>query len=188
MEGLDNISKVEKKEKPDVLYVSAQTPNIHELVPIEGNYRDINEGSVIFSTPDKGLASAFLVEGHGDHWMQIGFYGDVPVVVINADRNEFIKNDKGGVMYTVPSDTFDYDPNKGMGDKEWTSHEPVRPISETRYISALDAMIGNGIQVYFVDKKTFDDINNSDNYGYDILVNMKSENEERDENIKSLKI
>ena len=187
MENFGEINKIEKKEKPAVLYVSAQIPNIKELAPMEGNYRDESEGPVIFSTPDKALASVFLVEGHGDHWMQIGFFGDIPVVVINASREGFIKNDKGGIMYSVPSDNFDFDPSKGMGEKEWTSNKPVKPLSEIKYPSALDAMIENGVQVYFVDKKTFDAINNSDNYGYGILVGLASENEKRGKNIKLLK-
>jgi hypothetical protein len=188
MENFGNqINKIEKKEKPAILYLSAQAPNIQELLPMRGNIRDENEGPVIFATPDKAYASTFLVKEHGDHWMQIGFYGDIPVVIINSDREEFIKNDNGGVMYTVSSDSFDFDPSKGMGEKEWTSNKPVKPLSEIRCSSALDEMIKNGVQVYFVDKKTFDEINNSDNYGYTILINLISENERRGKNIKSLK-
>lgn len=187
MEKFEQQHNQEKKEKPSVLYHASRVSGIKEFTPNRGNYRDENEGAVIFSTPDKALASAFLVEGHGDHWMQIGFYGGIPVVIINADREEFIKNDKGGVMYAFSSDTFDYDPNKGMGEKEWTSQESVKPLSEEKYTSALDAMIENGAQVYFVDKKTFDDINNSDNHGYNILIGLTSENERNNKNIRSLK-
>lgn len=187
MENLEKIKNNEKKEKPEVLYHASRVSGIKEFVPNEGNYRDEDEGAVIFSTPDKALASAFLVEGHGDDWMVIGYYEDIPVVVINANREEFIKNDKGGVMYTFSTDTFDYDPNKGMGDKEWTSRESVKPVSEVQCPSALDTMIENGVQVYFVDKKTFDDINNSDNQGYNVLIGITSENENRGENVRSLK-
>jgi len=188
MENFDKkLNNPAEKEKPEVLYHASRASGLKEFVPNKGNYRDEDEGAVIFSTPDKALASAFLIEGHGDHWIQIGFYGDIPVVVINADRDEFIKNDKGGVMYAFPSDTFDYDPNKGMGDKEWTSPESVKPLSEVQYPSALDAMVENGVQVYFVDKKTFDDINNSDNQGYGILIGLTSENERNNKNVRSLK-
>ncbi len=187
MEKFSHENKIEKKEKPDVLYLAAQTPNISELVPQKGNYRDENEGAVIFSTPDKSLASAFLVEGHGDHWMKIGFYGDIPVVVIKSDKEEFIKKDKGGSMYTVSSDTFDFDPNKGMGEREWVSKVPVKPLSEKHFESALDAMIENGVQVYFVDENTFETTNNSSNHGYSILIGLTSENEKRGQNIRNLK-
>ena len=187
MENFEKQNNQEKKEKPEVLYHASRTSGIKEFVPNRGNYRDEDEGAVIFSTPNKALASAFLVEGHGDHWMQIGFYGDIPVVVINADREEFIKNDKGGVMYAFPSTTFDYNPNKGMGDKEWTSRESVKPLSEVQYPSALNAMMENGVQVYFVDKKNFNEINNSDNHGYNILIGLTSENEKNNTNVRPLK-
>ncbi len=187
MEKFPHENEIEKKEKPEVLYLAAKTPNISELVPMKRNYRDENEGAVIFSTPDKALASAFLVEGHGDHWMKIGFYGDIPVVVIKSDREEFIKKDKGGSMYTVSSDTFDFDPEKGMGEKEWVSKVPVKPLSETKFNSALDAMIENGVQVYFVDENTFEAINNSSNHGYGILIRLTSENEKRGQSIRNLK-
>lgn len=187
MENFEKQNNQEKKEKPDVLYHASRTPDIKEFIPNRGNHRDEDEGAVIFSTPNKALASAFLVEEHGDHWMQIGFYDDIPVVVINADREEFIKNDKGGVIYALSSETFNCDPNKGMGDKEWTSRESVKPLSEVRYPSALDAMIENGVQIYFVDKKTFDEINNSDNHGYNILTGLTSENERSGKNVRPLK-
>ncbi|HEU0051389.1 MAG TPA: hypothetical protein VFQ60_05040 [Patescibacteria group bacterium] len=183
---MENFEK-KRKEKPAVLYLAAQTPGIRELLPKKGNYRDKNEGAVIFSTPDKALASAFLVKGHGDHWMQIGYYRGIPVVVINADREEFIAKDTGGVIYSVPSDTFDYDPDKGLREKEWTSREPVKPLAETRYPSALDTMIEHGVQVYFVDKQIFDEIKNSKNHGFSILKNLHSENERRGKNISSWK-
>jgi hypothetical protein len=170
MEGL------EKKEKPAVLYIAAQTAGIKELVPIKGRHRDKDEGPVIFSTPDKALASIFLVEGHNDSWMHLGYFSGIPYVVICIDRDEFVKKDKGGVIYEVPSDTFDYNPNLGMKEKEWTSKEPVKPLKETSYPSALDTMIDNGVNVYFVDKNTFDEINNSNDYGLSILLSLESEN------------
>jgi hypothetical protein len=184
---LEEVPRNEGKEKPPVLYHASRTAGITEFVPRRENFRDEKEGPVIFSTPSKALASAFLVEGHGDDWMQIGFFADIPVVVINADRDKFIEDDTGGVLYTLPSDTFKYDPNKGMGDKEYTSREPVKPLYEERHTSALDAMIENGVQVYFVDKKTFDGINNSQDHGYSILTRIVSENERRGKNIQSLK-
>lgn len=186
MENFKREYGTEKKEKPDVLYIAAHLPEVPKLVPIVGNYRDENEGAVIFSTPDKALASVFLVEGHSDSWMQIGFYGDVLAAVINADRDDFIRKDKGGIIYTSSSDTFNYHPDKGMGEKEWTSRESVKPLSETMYSSALDLMIENGVQVYFVDKKTFDDINKSDDHGCGILNHIQSENQRRNKNIKVL--
>ena len=183
---MEKINKKESKERPEVLYVSAQTKGIKELIPMSGRNRGGNEGPVIFSTPDKALASVFLVEGHNDRWMQIGYFSDIPYVAICMDREEFIKRDNGGVVYIVPSDSFDYDPNLGMGDREWTSRESVKPIEEKLYPSALDAMIDNGVNVYFVDKQTFDIIKVADDHGLSILLSLTSENQKRGKVIKSL--
>jgi hypothetical protein len=187
MDNYEN-KNFERKEKPEILYISAQTPNIKELTPMKGNSRDVDEGAVIFSTPDKALASIFLIKGHNDDWMQIGYFSDIPYVVICMDRDDFIKRDKGGVMYEVPSDTFDYDQNMGMGDKEWTSRTPVKPAKETAYSSALDTMVKNGVQVYFVDKQKFDEIWEDDDAGRSILSELVSENKRRGENIRDISV
>lgn len=184
--GIHQPNSPEKKKKPKVLYLAAQTTGIKELMPMKGRSRDSNEGATIFSTPDKALASVFLVEGHDDSWMQIGYYSDIPYVVICMDREKFIKRDKGGTMYEVPSDTFDYNPNLGMGEKEWTSSTPVKPLREILYPSALDTMIKNGVNVYFVDKNTFDKINNADDNGFEILLSLVSENRRKNKITKPL--
>jgi hypothetical protein len=177
-----------KKEKPEILYHASKVSGITELTPQIGiHMRDRSDGEVIFSTPDKGFASAFLAENRGSRFMKIGFFRDILVVIINADREEFIKKDTGGSVYSFSSDTFDYDPNKGMGDKEWTSKESVRPLSEVRYNSTLDAMIEGGAQVYFVDERVFNDIKKAPKNGYDIITGLTSENERINKNVKSLK-
>lgn len=183
-DGLEG-KNFEKKEKPPVLYIAAQTSGLQELFPREGRHRCGDEGAVIFSTPNKELASIFLVEGHDDSWMRIGYFSDIPYVAICMDRNEFQKRDNGGSMYEVPNDTFNFDPGLGMGEKEWTSREPVRPIRETRYPSALDAMIENGVNVYFVDKLTFGAMNSADDHGFSILLSLTSENKLRNPKVLS---
>lgn len=187
MESLEYSINLEKKEKPELLYISAQTSGITELVPQKGRYRDQKEGPVIFSTPDKALASAFLVKNHNSSWMKIGYYGDILVVAIDSDKETFLESDTGGSVYTVSSKTFDFDPNKGMGEKEWTSVDSVKPIAEIQYPSALEAMIENGVQVYFIDTETLRSIKESNDYGYNILSKLTSENERRGQNIKSIK-
>lgn len=176
----------EQKEKPEVLYVSTQTSGIDTLTPRKGNLRDENEGAVIFSTPDIALATMFLIDGHHDSWVKIGYYGEIPCAVICMDRDEFVKRDKGGVMYEVPSDSFDFDPNLGMGNKEWTSKVPVKTTKEQKYASSLDAMIDNGVQVYFVDRPTFEAIWEADDHGRSILSSLSSENMLRNKNIKDM--
>ncbi len=179
-------NKVEKKEKPATLFIGTQIKGIKEFTPRRGSYRDRNEGPVIFSTPDRALASVFMMKEHDDSWTRIGYFGDVLVIVICMDRDEYIKKDKGGFIYEVPSDTFDYNPNLGMGDKEYTSREPVKPINETSYISSLNTMIDSDVQVYFVDKKTFKDILDAEDHGKEIVSDLTSENSRRGKNIKVL--
>lgn len=187
MEGVEKVAaRHETKEKPPILYIAAQTPNLQELSPREGRNRGGNEGAVVFSTPNKELASIFLVEDHDDSWMQIGYFSDIPYVAICMSREDFLKRDHGGTMYEVPSATFDFSPDLGMGDKEWTSSESVRPIRETDYPSALDAMIENGVNVYFVDRSTFDAMNSADDHGFSILLSLTSENKLRNKVVKPL--
>jgi hypothetical protein len=180
MEGTKQENIVERKEKPKILYIGTQTKGIKEITPRKGNYRDENEGAVIFSTPEKALASIFMIPGHNDSWTKIGYYENVLTVVICMDRDEYVKKDKGGTVYEVPSNSFDYNADIGMGDKEWTSREPVKPVGETYYPSSLDAMIDNGVSVYFVDKKTFDAIRYADDHGREIIYSLTSENNRRE--------
>lgn len=169
----------EKKERPKMLYHASQNPNISEFTPRSDRIRDAEEGPRVFATPERSLASAFLVENHHDGWMSIGYYSGSLVVVLCADREHFIQNDRGGVLYALPSDTFDFDPDKGMGEHEWTSPIAVRPLQQERIPSALDEMVKNGVWVYFVNRKMFEDIKASDDYGASILLKCQSENEYR---------
>ena len=127
-----------------------------------------------------------MIDGHNDSWTKIGYYGDILVVVICMDKELFIKKDKGGLLYEVPSDTFDYNDNLGMGDKEWTSREPVKTLKETNYTSVLDTMINNGVRVYFVSDGMFKDINMADDHGQKILSELISENDLRNKEVKKL--
>ncbi len=190
MANLETFSSgVEQKERPAVLYHASHNPDIEEFVPRNDRIRDPKEGPVVFATPDKGLASTFLVEGHNDDWMQIGFYSGIPVVVVLMDRDSFIARDHGGTLYLLPSDSFGFDERRGMGEKEWTSHQPVKPLAKIEHPSALDAMIENGVQVYFVDKDMFtairDAISSADDLGMSILESITSENQLRGEHVVS---
>jgi hypothetical protein len=166
-------------EKPKVLYVAAQTKKIKELIPMKGNYRDKDEGAVIFATPDRALASIFLIKNHNDSWTKLGYFGNMPYVVIKMERDKFLEKDQGGSIYEVSSDNFDYKSDLGMGEKEWTSSKPTKPLKETFYTSTLDTMIENSVNVYFVDGETFENIKNSEDHGLSILNSLISENQKR---------
>lgn len=188
MEKLNFENKnVEKKERPRFVYHSSSNPDIEELTPRRESIRDPQEGPVIFATPDKALATTFLIEKASDRWVNISYYGNILVVVICKEKEEFVKKDRGGTLYTLPSDNFDFDLNRGMKEKEWTSRISVKPVDKVTYESALNTMIENGVQVYFVDKKTFKEINEAEDHGKNIIAQLTSENEHRLKNVKSLK-
>ncbi|HEU5114418.1 MAG TPA: hypothetical protein VFT82_01475, partial [Candidatus Paceibacterota bacterium] len=71
-------------------------------------------------------------------------------------------------------------------DQEWTNPGNVKPVGKTRFPSAIDAMIENGVQVFFTDKETFARIQKSSDYGYSILKTLESENMKRGENVREI--
>ncbi len=174
-----SVFPLEQQEKPPVLYHASHDENIEEFTPRQGNIRDPKEGPVIFATPDPALASIFLIRNHNDSWTHIGYWNDTPTVIIKENREIFIGKDTGGVLYELPSNSFSFHPTRGMGEKEWTSTSPVKPNTKTTYPSALEAMIYNGVQVYFVDPITFESIDSAQDHGLAILQSLRSENETR---------
>jgi len=170
--------------KPKILYHASSNRNIKEFEPRAESVRDPNEGPVVFATPNKADATKFLVST-SDEWTALGAFGGVSFAII-SDKKRFEKADKGGAIYSLPSDTFDFDPEKGTGDKEWTSREKVKPLSKEEYESGLEAMIDHGIQVFFVDKETSEKIQKSNDHGNKIIRGLESENKKRGENFTKI--
>lgn len=169
--------------KPDILYHASSNRDIEIFEPRNEYVRDINEGPVIFATPDKAYASCFLVNSD-DSWVQISRFGDVRVIAI-SDEERYRRYDKGGAIYELPSTSFVHE-IRGTAKDEWTSREAVRPISKTEYASGLEAMLQFGVQVYFVDKSTFMKITNADDHGVGLLETIMSKNQEQNINIHKL--
>lgn len=164
---------IPKPDKPSVLYHASRNKNIEIFKPIIGKRRDENEGAQIFATPSKAMATIFLVETD-DSWTQSGARDGVPYIII-SDRKRFQSLDTGGAIYSLPSDTFETDLQKGLRELEYTSEEPVVP-SEREFIdSALEAMLENGVQVYFVDQETFIKIQESSDDGESIIEELHPE-------------
>lgn len=169
--------------KPSVLYHASANRDIEIFEPRNEHVRDINEGPVIFATPQKDYASCFIV-ATDDSWVQISGFNNVQVVVI-SDQSRFEREDKGGAIYELPSDTF-VNEIRGSANDEWTSREAVRPIGKEVYELGLEAMLKYGVQVYFVEKYTFEIIKNAKDNGMSILRTLESENKKRDLNTKEL--
>ncbi len=174
--------KEKKIEKPAFLYHASPNKDIKIFEPRAESVRDPKEGPVVFAAKDIGFAAGFLIK-LADRWTNIGKFGDVPYIII-GDKEKFLETDKGGAIYVLPGNKFDTDPDKGMGEEEWTSKRPVRPINRIEFTSALQAMLDNGVQVFFVTKEVFKKISHSKDHGADILKNIKSENQKRGMNYR----
>jgi hypothetical protein len=107
--------------------------------------------------------------------------------MVIRDKKHFMRRDKGGSIYKFSSDGFTSCPHKDIGENEWVSKDPVTPIEKTDFESALEAMIENGVQVFFVDKKTFNRIIH-DSDSIDIIKSLESENKDAEKMSSSLQM
>ncbi len=142
-----------ESEKPPVLFHASRNSNIEVFEPRQESFRDKDEGPLVFATPSRAMASIFLVEAD-DSWVGSGAINGEPYIVI-SDEARYRSLDKGGVIYQLPSDTFENNPEKGLKKLEWTSKQAVVPIGKEIITSALDDMLTHGVKVYFVDNNTF---------------------------------
>lgn len=167
-------------EKPAVLYHGSSNRDIDRLEPSSKKVRDTTEGPKVLATPDKRMASVFMV-GVDDSWGNSGEHNGMPFIVI-SESERFEKLDNGGAIYHLPSDTLDTDPNKGLGNIEWASSEPVHHSHKEDHESALEATLNHGVQVYFVDKETYNTFQTAADNGLLILQTTQSENQLRNIN------
>lgn len=159
-----------KPEKPPVLFHASRNRDIDIFEPRTEKIRDAAEGPRVFGTPNRAMASIFLVESD-DSWVQSGAMDDVPYIII-SDEEKFRGLDKGGVVYSLPNDTFENDPHKGLKELEWTSKEPVTPVEKEVIPSALEDMVKHGVKVFFVDKNVYAQIQNAPDEGESIVKSL----------------
>ena len=165
-------------QKPKVLYHASPNKNIEVFEPRANGVRDKSEGPVIFATPDKVFSSIFLVKTDGS-WAKISRWTSngltTPWSLIVKGKRRFVRKDKGGAIYHLSPESFNFDPSKGVGESEWTSRNEVRSIKKDVYDSGLRAMINHGVEVYFVSRKVFREINQSEDHGREIIAKLKKE-------------
>lgn len=159
-----------KPEEPKILYHASSNSGIEKFEPRSEKTRDEAEGPRVFATPNKALASVFLVETD-DSWVQSGMIDNTPYIII-SDKERFESLDNGGTIYSLPSDSFETDIEKGLRDMEYTSGQEVAPIEAETVDSALETMIQLGVKVFFVDDETFKQIQKSEDEGESILKNL----------------
>jgi hypothetical protein len=162
---------VPKPEKPPVLFHASRNQNISIFEPRAEKTRDENEGPQVFGTPSRAMASIFLVESD-DSWVQSGAMDNLPYIII-SDEERFRSLDTGGVIYSLPNDTFENDPEKGLRELEWTSKKPVVPAEKEVVPSALEDMVKEGVKIFFVDKETWDQIQSSSDHGESIVKSLE---------------
>ncbi|HRV76345.1 MAG: hypothetical protein H6799_01205 [Candidatus Nomurabacteria bacterium] len=165
-------------EKPNVLYHASSNKDIEVFEPRANGVRDMSEGPVVFATPDKAFASIFLVKTNGK-WAKISRWTSngvtTPWHLIVKGKRKFKRRDHGGAIYHLPSESFTFDPDKGVGGSEWTSRSEIRPSGKDLYDSGFRAMIDYGVEVYFVGRLTFRKIKRSEDHGYEIVSKLKKE-------------
>lgn len=179
----------EQREKPPRLYHASPFTRTKEVITEfqpRPSRRDQSEGNVVFAATDKAAATMFLVESD-DSWTQKSKFDDVYCEVI-GDEKRWREADKGGRIYSLPTDNFSCDISKGWGKCEWVNPNPVQPMQEEteEYDSALEAMISHSVQVFMVDSDTFKKIRESEDHGWSILQKSTSENQRRGENVLPL--
>ncbi len=159
---------------PKILYHSSPVNDLVLVEPQKRSYRDPNEGPVIFATPDPIYATQFLVKTDGS-WANGGFFDGVSYFVI-SDKERFLKADKGGTIYELSPNDFYCNPEMNMGWRTWVSKVSVKPLAKHFYASGLEAMLNKGVQVYFVERRVYKDIERSKDHGQKILRGLISEN------------
>lgn len=173
----------EQREKPAFVYHASEQQGVEEFEPRSESVRDPNEGPVVFATPDRAYALQFLVPGDNRDSKR-GYYNGIPTIVIRGSLDDFVQRDKGGYLYQLPSETFDFDPTKPMGNREWTSRASVKPIQSEHCPSTIDALIEAGVQVYFVNDAMFAKIRSEKNAGFETLLTLTSENMRQGKNVR----
>ncbi len=170
-------------KKPTVLYHASQNRNLEVLEPRAESIRHPDEGPVVFATTEKPYQ--FLVPS-GDDWTKKVKFNEVSVHII-SDRKRYEEADKGGAIYYLDPTTFSNEyPKYGGSRGEWTSKVAIKPFKKEEYESGLQAQLENGVQIFFVDKETFDQIVKAPDHGKGILKSLDSENSIRGINPKEI--
>jgi hypothetical protein len=174
---------MEMNNMPKVLFHASSNTNIEVLEPRAITIRNKDEGAVVFATDDKAYSSMFIVPSDDSWTKKSGYqFGNDPKlwITIIADEIRYRESDKGGAIYTLPIDTFINDTDKK--GSEWISRIPVKPIKKEVFSNGLDAMIENGVIVYFVSETKFKEFGSGPHNPkerFKLLSQLQSENEKR---------
>ncbi|MBA3733286.1 hypothetical protein H0W91_02825 [Patescibacteria group bacterium] len=158
---MSNFESQESIEKPKFLYHGSPNGDIEEFIPRISMGSGEKYGPLVYASDDIVVASV-LTARPGKTWGS-GFHNGKHFAWIPMTREEFKKVDKGGWIYKFDSQNFSSEEGRGMGEKEWASSIPVKPIEKIRIESSLEEMIKNGVTVYFIDDEGYEEVKNLDN-------------------------
>lgn len=139
-----------------VLYHASPKKNLTEIKPRRTLSRDVYIGDYVFATSDFVLAAMYLATKGNAILMNVK--AKDPIIVICNNETDYLSNDKGGAIYTVPISTFRKSPQAGLEESEMVSNVAVTPSDKRVYDSSLEAMKEMGITIYFVNEKVFSKI------------------------------
>lgn len=110
-------------------------------------------GDFVFATTNRKLAVMYLTPKGFPTLMNPSEKN--ANIVICAQEKEFIEYDQGGAIYELPVESFNPSPQKGLSEYEMVSQQPVRPLNEVDFNSAITALISAGVTIRFTDEATF---------------------------------
>lgn len=150
---------------PKFLYHGSSKSGLKVIHPKKTLSKDKYIGDFLFASHNKILAIMYTtVKGY---YSLMSTNTSPLYIVICADKNEYIQKDREVSIYKFLSDSFENTPQSELKDYEFVSHNPVSAVSSETYSNALTAFRENGIDVYFVDKHTFDLIVDAGDKGRD---------------------
>lgn len=171
-------------EKPKILYHGTARCDIEEFEPrLNPGSSGAANGPMVYATDDIVAASIFMLDVRSS--FSVGQFA-AWYVIISEPRESFLSHDRGGCIYELLPDTFETGTVGGFGENEFASSVPVRPFRKQHFDSALDAILNNGVQVYFITPEQYEQIESAPQHGYAILKELESENQRRGINAKSL--
>jgi len=138
------------------LYHSSQKKNLKLLIPQKTLSHDKYIGDFVFATYNKYLAIMYLAtKGVG---ILMNPKKPDMTIVICANEKEYLITDKGGAVYEMTDDGFFDSPQSGLGEYEKVTKKPVKPLKKVIFESSIDALVNNGVKVYFVNAKMFNSL------------------------------
>jgi hypothetical protein len=175
---MENPEKTTYPEKPKFLYHGSPRGGIEEFLPRVSPGSGEAYGAQVYASDSLTVASMFTFSP-GRAW-SAGLHGDIAFALFPMSREEFIEKDKGGYIYKFDSETFSTEEGRGMTDNEWASSVPVKPLEVIKVDSALENMIRNGVQVYFVDPKIYDAAILAGKNTWEIVKDLEPENKRKE--------